>query len=128
MKRSYEKRITKEATVLRYLRHMKKLSLNQTGRLVGITGSAVAHIEQGRMDISRARLLSFLSGFGVTQDAFIELMESGGPLTSPHDECISIIKQLDETKLQAVLGILVNFMPPRATPTAQVSGRNVALR
>ncbi|MGE0527881.1 MAG: helix-turn-helix domain-containing protein [Bdellovibrionales bacterium] len=38
------------------MRVSKQLSLNQAGKLVNISGSAIAHIEQGRMDISRARL------------------------------------------------------------------------
>jgi transcriptional regulator with XRE-family HTH domain len=47
LKTYQEKRITREVEVLRYLRLAKKLSLNGAGAAVGISGSAIAHIEQG---------------------------------------------------------------------------------
>ena len=47
--RSQQKIITRDAQILRHMRISKKVSLNQAGRLVRISGSAIAHIEQGRM-------------------------------------------------------------------------------
>jgi len=61
MGRSAEKRITREAQVLRHLRTSKNLSLNQAGKKMSISGSAIAHIEQGRMDISRERLAAMIT-------------------------------------------------------------------
>lgn len=111
MKRSNEKRITKEAIILRHMRMEKGLSLNQAGRCVGITGSAIAHIEQGRMDISRKRIETLVTGYGYTLDDYFELLERKEPPIHMRDECLSIIRQLDDSRLQAVHAVLVNFMP-----------------
>ena len=124
MKRSQQKRITKEAMVLRYMRHSRKLSLNAAGRLVGISGSAIAHIEQGRMDISRARLQTLLKAYRFTQDEYLEFFDGRPVPISLRDECIGILKQLDESRLQAVHAVLVNFLPPGATGHANSPHQN----
>lgn len=118
-KRSNEKKITKEAIILRYMRHTKKLSLNQAGRSVRISGSAIAHIEQGRMDISRARLQTLVKAYGFTWDDYMELFDRHEIPISLRDECLTIIKQLDEIKLQAVHAVLINFMPRGSTRTME---------
>lgn len=112
MKRSAQKRITKEAMVLRYMRHTRGLSLNQAGRLVGISGSAIAHIEQGRMDVSRARITTLLEAYRFTKEQYLEFFDGRDVPISLRDECISILKQLDEVRLQAAHSVLVNFVPP----------------
>lgn len=111
MKRSEQKRITREAMVLRYMRHTRKLSLNQAGELVGISGSAIAHIEQGRMDVSRARLQTLLAAYRFTEDEYLEYFDGRPVPLSLRDECITIVKELDDSRLQAVHAMLVNLMP-----------------
>lgn len=112
MKRSNQKRITKEAIILRHMRMERGLSLNIAGGRVGITGSAIAHIEQGRMDISRARTETLVKAYGYTLDDYFELLERKEAPIHIRDECLSIIRQLDDSRLQAVHSVLVNFMPP----------------
>ncbi len=128
MKTIHQKHITQEVIILRHLRQLRKLSLNQAGRLVGITGSAVAHFEQGRTAISRSRIDSFLKAYQFTRDEYLEFFDSQKLPINLRDECISVIKQLDETKLQAVYAVLVNFMPAGTTrsqtsPQGLVRGR-----
>ena len=112
MKRSQQKRITFEATIVRHMRISKGISLNEAGRRVRITGSAIAHIEQGRMDISRARLRTMVEAYEYTMQDFLDYVE--GTRELPVDlrgECVGIIRQLDPSKLQAVHSVIVNFMP-----------------
>jgi transcriptional regulator with XRE-family HTH domain len=125
--RSSQKRITKEAIVLRYLRLSKKLSLNKAGRLIGITGSAIAHIEGGRMDVSRARIDTMVTAYGYTMDQYLEFFDSDALPVNLRDECVGIVRQLDDVKLQAVHAVLVNFMPVGATRTAQSPSRVSAI-
>ena len=128
MKRSQQKRITPEATIVRQMRIAKGLSLNQAGRLVRITGSAIAHIEQGRMDLSRARLRSMVEAYGYTMQDFLDFAE--GTRVLPVDlrgECVGILRQLDDSRLLAVHAVLVNFMPPGTTHGA-VGPRNMSSR
>ena len=114
MKTIHRKKITQEAIILRHMRHSRKLSLNDAGGLVGITGSAVAHFEQGRTPISRARIETFLEAYRYSREQYLELFDSALPVNL-RDECLSIVKLLDGTKLQAVHSVLVNLMPPGTT-------------
>lgn len=114
MKTVHQKRITQEAVILRHMRHVRKLSLNQAGRLVGITGSAVAHFEQGRTTVSRARIETFLEAYRFTRDEYLDYFKVEALPINLRDECLVIVRQLDEVKLQAVHAVLVNFMPPGA--------------
>lgn len=117
MKTVHQKKITQEAIILRHMRHVRKLSLNQAGRLVGITGSAVAHFEQGRTTVSRARIESFLDAYKFTREEYLEFFDGKELPINLRDECIGVVKQLDDTKLQAVYAVLVNFMPQGTTRT-----------
>ncbi len=111
MKTIHQKKITQEAIILRHMRHTRQLSLNQAGRLIGITGSAVAHFEQGRTTLSRARIETFLEAFRYTRDEYLEFFDNDSLPINLRDECLGIVKRLDEAKLQAVHAVLVNFMP-----------------
>lgn len=115
MKTIHQKKITQEAIIIRHMRHTRKLSLNEAGRLVGITGSAVAHFEQGRTTISRARIETFLEAYQYSREEYLELFDGGGLPINLRDECLAIVRQLDETKVQAVHAVLVNFMPHGTT-------------
>ena len=128
MSRSSQKRITQEAIVLRHLRLSRKLSLNKAGRLVGITGSAIAHIEGGRMEVSRARTDTMVEAYGYTRDDYLEFFDGRELPINLRMECTSIIGQLDDTKLQAVYAVLVNFMPSGAARTNTSPGQVRVLR
>ena len=125
--RSSQKRITKEAIILRHMRLSKKLSLNKAGRLMSITGSAVAHIEGGRMEVSRARIEAMVSAYGFTTDEYLEFFDGKELPLNLRDECVGIIKQLDDLKLQAVYAVLVNFMPVGSTRTTRSPNQIQAL-
>ena len=107
--RSQHKRITLEAQILRHLRIRAGLSLNDAGRVCNITGSAIAHIEQGRMDVSKKRIETMVQGYGCTIDEFYEYLDGKAVPMNYRDECYMLIRNLDETKLPLVHGVLANF-------------------
>ena len=115
MKTIHNKKITQEAIILRHMRHTRKLSLNQAGRLVGITGSAVAHFEQGRTLLSRTRIETFLEAYQYSREEYLGFFDGDALPIDYRDECLSIVKQLDVAKLQAVHAVLINFMPQGTT-------------
>ncbi|OFZ81368.1 MAG: hypothetical protein A2603_08390 [Bdellovibrionales bacterium RIFOXYD1_FULL_55_31] len=123
MQRSQQKRITKEAMVLRYMRQSRNISLNQAGHLVGISGSAISHIEQGRMDVSRARIQTLLQAYRFTQEEYLEFFGGRPVPLSMRDECLGILKQLDDSKLQAVHSVLVNLVPVGAARQVNSTAR-----
>ncbi len=126
--RSSQKRITQEAIVLRHLRLARKLSLNKAGRLVGITGSAIAHIEGGRMEVSRARIDTMVKAFGYTREEYLEFFDGRELPLNIRDECADIIRQLDDSKLNAVYAVLVNFMPQGSARTNGSPGQIQTMR
>lgn len=111
MKRSNQKLISKEARILRHMRLSRKISLNQAGRLVNISGPAIAHIEGGRMDVSRARTVTMVEAYGYTMDEYLEFLDLDELPINHRDECMTLIRQMEESKLQMVYGILSNFAP-----------------
>ena len=106
IKRSYEKRLTREAEVLRYMRMAKKISMNQAAKSLGISSSAIAHIEQGRMGISRVRIASMLSTYGYSENEFLEYIDGKSLPIQYREACIDLIAHLSETQLIAVLPVL----------------------
>ena len=107
--RSQQKKITSEAKILRHLRMSAELSLNDAGRVCNITGSAIAHIEQGRMDVSKKRIETMVHGYGHTMDDFYEYLDGKSIPMNYRDECYMLIRNLDDNKLALVYGVLVNF-------------------
>lgn len=105
--RSNEKRITREAKVLRYLRLKSKLSLNKAGRLCNITGSAIAHIEQGRMEVSTERIKTMVAAYGCTMDDFFEYMDGDKAVpVNFRDECFILLRDMPDSKIQLAFGVL----------------------
>lgn len=107
--RSYQKRISVDAKILRYMRLSKKKSLNQVGRLVGISGSAVAHMEQGRMDISSARMETLVSALGYSKSEYLEFCDGKEIPKNLRDECVLILQKCDELKIQMLHPVIVNL-------------------
>ena len=107
--RSQEKRMTIEAQVLRHLRISRRISLNKAGRICNITGSAIVHMEQGRMDISSARLETMVLGYGYTMDEFYEYLDGKAVPKNFRDECLIMLRDMDDSKLSLVHGLLTNM-------------------
>jgi len=110
LKRSQEKRITQEARILRHMRYSKKISLNQAGRLVHISSSAIAHIEQGRMDLSKARIRTLVEAYGYTMGDYLEYFDGKELPINHRDECIRLLSNIDDVKLRAVYAVLMSFV------------------
>jgi transcriptional regulator with XRE-family HTH domain len=111
MKRSQQKRITGDAKLIRHMRQSRGLSLKGAGRLIGISGSAIAHMEQGRFDISSARLRTLVQAYGYTLQEYLEFVDGKPIPVSYRDECVAILRRLDDARLQAVHTLLVSFIP-----------------
>lgn len=87
----------------------KKLSLNQAGRAVRISGSAIAHMEQGRMDISGARLRTLIEAFGFTEEQFLEFMDGKAIPRNLRDECLNLIRLCPEDKLTVLHPVIASI-------------------
>lgn len=86
--------------VLRYLRLSKKINVKGAGASVGISGSAITHIEQGRMGISIARSRTLVEAYGYSWDDFMEYIDSKALPINYLDECVQLLAGIDKEKLQ----------------------------
>ena len=109
LQRSMQKRITRDAQILRHMRLSKKYSLNQAGKKVKISGSAIAHIEQGRMDISKARLEALVLAYGYTQSEYLEFVDGKDIPINLRDECILLLRLCEEDKIKMLHPVIQNL-------------------
>lgn len=111
MKRSQEKRFTKQAKVLRFMRMSRKVSMREAGRRLNLSCSWVSHIEQGRMDLSEKAAKRLVEAYGFTWKEYETLLSGGdAPFLDLKDECIGLLDRIDETKLRAVHAVLRGFV------------------
>ena len=107
--RFLKKIITKEARVLRVLRILKNLSQHKASFICGYHKGAIGHIEMGRIQLPKSRIIHIVKSYGFTMEDFESHMKSDILMTEIQDECISIIKSLCEKNLKAVHPLLLNF-------------------
>lgn len=111
VKRSQEKRTTKPARVLRFMRMSKRISMRAAGRMVGLSDSWVSHIEQGRLDLDDRKISRLIDAYGFSRREYETLLNGGEvPFNNIKDECIALIDQIDDAKLRTVLAVLRGFM------------------
>ncbi len=109
-RRSDTKILTKEASVLKYLRESRKLSIRNAAKVIGVSDTKVNHIENGRCDLNPQLTLKFLNGYGYTYEEFMELINGKKALPSnDYAECLEILKRLSKDKLKTVKAILQSF-------------------
>lgn len=109
-RRCNHKVMTKEASILKFMRESRKLSMRNAGSLLGVSDSMISHIENGRADLRPEITLRILKLYGYTFEQFISM--SKGEMELPQSlrrECLEIIKRLDEEKLRTVKAILMSF-------------------
>ena len=109
-RRSDQKRMTKEATTLKYMRESKNLSIRKAAKLSGFSDTKINHSENGRRDLAPDFILPVVTSYGYCYQDFLEFLE--GKKEFPEhllSECIGIIKRLDKSKLRSVKTILESF-------------------
>ena len=106
-KRSNEKRVTRGARALRFLREQSKFSIRNAAKQAGLSMSLLAHIEQGRTDIWPHHLEKLLPLYGSTFKTY-EMFESGN-VALPQDlrlECMEIVRAMSLEQLRTVHPVL----------------------
>ncbi len=109
-RRCNHKVMTKEASVLKFMRESRNLSMRRAGNLLGVSDSTISHLENGRADLNPEIVTRLLHFFGYSYEQFISM--SSGKIELPHSlrrECLEIIKRLDDEKLKTVRTILQSF-------------------
>lgn len=109
-RRCNHKVMTKEASVLKFMRESRNLSMRRAGDLLGVSDSTISHLENGRADLQPEIVSRLLLNYGYSYEQFISM--SSGKIELPQSlrrECLEIVKRLDEEKLKTVRTILQSF-------------------
>lgn len=108
-RRSYRKEITKECQVLRSMRRIKGISQDQASFLCGYARATIGHIENGRIELDRERINHIVEAYGYKYSDFTENMGKAQLRDDVVDQCVEIIKKLDDGKLEIVKNLLGSF-------------------
>jgi transcriptional regulator with XRE-family HTH domain len=109
-RRSDKKVMTKEASLLKFMRESRHLSMRRVAPILGLSEATVNHSENGRRDLDEALIKRFLKVYGYTWEQFQQML-SGEVEVPEHirSECIDIINRLDDSKLKTVKAFLNTF-------------------
>lgn len=109
-RRSDTKLVTKEGTLLKYLRESRSLSMRKAASVIGVSEATINHSENGRKDLTDELITRFLKAYGYSKKEFKRMLE--GELEVPEhlrSECIEIINRLEVNKLKTIKSILMTF-------------------
>jgi transcriptional regulator with XRE-family HTH domain len=77
---------------------------------IGLSGTTVNHVENGRMDLNDKLIGRFVKAYGYTLGQYNDYLKGKESIPFNHkEECISLIKSMDNSKLRAIHGLLSNF-------------------
>jgi transcriptional regulator with XRE-family HTH domain len=107
--RKYQKKISKEARVLKVLRNMKGWAQPMAAEKCGWSRSCIDHLENGRVELTEEKVAHVLSSYGCSKSLYDELFEAPMLRDEVITECLSILTKLDNDKLRAVKALLDNF-------------------
>ena len=105
LRRSYQKKITKEVLTITRLRKRRKVSQYKASELCGWHRTAVGHIENGRIELTSRKLEALLSTLGYIKKQFNEQLCSEIDRDSIEQQCIRLIEEMEDSKLTSVLSI-----------------------
>lgn len=108
-RRSYKKIITKEVKTLAVLRKLKGFNKFQASGECGYSKCSIGHIENGRIELTPHRIRHIIESYGFTKADFEYHLKSEQFVTDIQDNCITIIRGLNEEKLNAVYPLLQTF-------------------
>jgi len=108
-RRFCKKMITKECKILRELRLSANISQYKAGKLCGYNLSTIGHIENGRIQLAKNKIEHIVKVYGFNMQKFENLMMSSDLRHENISKCLNIIKKIDDSKLKAVLTLLLNF-------------------
>lgn len=101
-KRSYSRIPSREGKILRFMRLKSGLSMRQAASRVGISASMISHIEIGRENLPSGRIQTIVQAYGQTIQQFDDYMKGRPVPTNLRDECIELIRIMDDITLQPI--------------------------
>lgn len=109
LRRSYQKKITKDVLAVARLRKKKGISQYRLSHLCGWSKATIGHIEQGRIELRGKKLDAILKALGETKKNFEATRQSDLNRDFIEDSCIRLLRNLDDSKLVSVQTFLKTF-------------------
>lgn len=110
----------RQGNLIRKIRESAGLTLRQLAMQVGISHPAISQLEHGKLELPRTRIEQIVRACGHTMADFEKLMGKAAVAPNYRDECMAIVKSLDEELVQHLYQVLT-----RLAPNASVSGRKL---
>jgi transcriptional regulator with XRE-family HTH domain len=101
-KRSYQRIPSREGKILRHMRQKSGLSMRQAAARIGLSPAMISHVEIGRENLPKNRIGAMVQAYGYTIEQFREFMSGKVVPTNLRDECLELIRVMDESKLQPI--------------------------
>ena len=106
MSRNRKIEISKDVMVLRYMRINAGLSLEGAGKELKVSGSAISHIENGKMQLPVERVEKMVGLYGYTMADFFKLCRQKTLPVDLKTECQKLLKTVPSKKLTEVRSYL----------------------
>jgi transcriptional regulator with XRE-family HTH domain len=110
LRRSDTKVMSKEASLLKFIRESRHLSMRRVAPILGVSEATVNHSENGRRDLDEKLIKRFLKVYGYSWEEFQQMLN--GEIEVPdhvRSDCIATINRLEERKLKIVKAFLVTL-------------------
>jgi transcriptional regulator with XRE-family HTH domain len=92
------------------MRQKSGLSMRQAAARIGLSPAMISHVEIGRENLPKNRVGAMVQAYGCTIDQFREYMSGKVVPTSLRDECIDLIRIMDDVKLQPIHIMIMSMM------------------
>ncbi len=95
--------------VMRRMRESSQLTMRQAGAMIGISHVSISQFENQKLVLPDYRIEQLVKAYGYTSEEFHKILGKP-PVTSPLDDCHSMIDRLNEDQLTAVRGVLMQLV------------------
>lgn len=105
-KRFRHRQITRECKVLKELRLRLNLDQYSASKKCGFGKNTIGWIENGRVTLTEKKIRKIVERYGFTMELFNQLLKVFPLRHEMIEQCQSIISELDENKLRAIMPML----------------------
>jgi transcriptional regulator with XRE-family HTH domain len=112
---------TNTPTVLRRMRESSGLTMRQAAGIVGISHVAISQFENEKLSLPDYRVEQLVRAYGFTLDEYRKII-GHDPVTSPKDDCHSMIDRMDGEQLTALRALMAQLLRPASLPSEAENG------
>ncbi|MEQ1665176.1 MAG: helix-turn-helix transcriptional regulator [Bdellovibrionales bacterium] len=96
----------RQGNLLRKVRESTNLTMRQLAMQVGISHTAISQLENGKLDLPRARVEQIVIACGYKVEDFNKLLGVGSVVIDYRSECRALLNDMDEDCLKLMYGVM----------------------